>query len=213
MFVISLRGAPLIQRAKDQGERDRPVVPAIDTDVDRLAPDRPFLVHVTAKRDVVWARWFGANIPSAPLIVGTVRLCRRKMIESELLAVHVDDNVFADLGKAGGKHRLWIRVVVTAYQRDTTVECREVIRTKSLDRPSRSRRDKEIDSVEPSRSGFARAARRRPSGKTRRDPDIYELSGLSAAMLSHYSVVAAPFRPYAPDLKGKVESAVGLLGL
>jgi transposase len=42
------------------------------------------------------------------------------------------------------------------------------------------------------------------------DPDIYdpELNGLYAAMLCHYSVVAAPCRPYAPDLKGKVESAV-----
>jgi transposase len=43
------------------------------------------------------------------------------------------------------------------------------------------------------------------------DPDIYdpELNGLYAAMLSHYNIVAAPCRPYAPDLKGKVESAVG----
>jgi transposase len=43
------------------------------------------------------------------------------------------------------------------------------------------------------------------------DPDIYdpELNGLYAAMLAHYSVVAIPCRPYAPDLKGKVESAVG----
>jgi transposase len=43
------------------------------------------------------------------------------------------------------------------------------------------------------------------------DPDIYdpELNGLYAAMLAHYGVVAIPCRPYAPDLKGKVESAVG----
>jgi transposase len=43
------------------------------------------------------------------------------------------------------------------------------------------------------------------------DPDIYdpELNGLYAAMLAHYRVVAIPCRPYAPDLKGKVESAVG----
>jgi transposase len=43
------------------------------------------------------------------------------------------------------------------------------------------------------------------------DPDIYdpELNGLYAAMLAHYGVVAVPCRPYAPDLKGKVESAVG----
>jgi transposase len=43
------------------------------------------------------------------------------------------------------------------------------------------------------------------------DPDIYEpeLNPLYAAMLTHYGVVALPCRPYAPDLKGKVESAVG----
>jgi transposase len=43
------------------------------------------------------------------------------------------------------------------------------------------------------------------------DPDIYEpeLNALYAAMLAHYGVVAIPCRPYAPDLKGKVESAVG----
>ena len=43
------------------------------------------------------------------------------------------------------------------------------------------------------------------------DPDVYdpELNRLYAAMLAHYDVVALPCRPYAPDLKGKVESAVG----
>lgn len=43
------------------------------------------------------------------------------------------------------------------------------------------------------------------------DPDIYdpELNALYADMLHHYSIVALPCRPYAPDLKGKVESAVG----
>ena len=43
------------------------------------------------------------------------------------------------------------------------------------------------------------------------DPDIYdpELNALYADMLKHYGVVAIPCRPYAPDLKGKVESAVG----
>lgn len=42
-------------------------------------------------------------------------------------------------------------------------------------------------------------------------PDVYdpEVNALYAAMLSHYGVVALPCRPYAPDLKGKVESAVG----
>lgn len=42
-------------------------------------------------------------------------------------------------------------------------------------------------------------------------PDIYdpELNVLFAAMLAYYNVVALPCRPYAPDLKGKVESAVG----
>jgi len=42
-------------------------------------------------------------------------------------------------------------------------------------------------------------------------PDLYdpELNGLYAAMLGHYGVIAIPCRPYAPDLKGKVESAVG----
>jgi transposase len=42
-------------------------------------------------------------------------------------------------------------------------------------------------------------------------PDIYdpELNALFAARLAHYNVVALPCRPYAPDLKGKVESAVG----
>lgn len=41
-------------------------------------------------------------------------------------------------------------------------------------------------------------------------PDIYdpELNSLYAAMLAHYGVVALPCRPYTPDLKGKVESAV-----
>jgi transposase len=41
-------------------------------------------------------------------------------------------------------------------------------------------------------------------------PDIYdpELNPLYAAMLTHYGVVALPCRPYTPDLKGKVESAV-----
>ncbi len=43
------------------------------------------------------------------------------------------------------------------------------------------------------------------------NPDVYdpELNGLYAAMLAHYGVIAIPCRPYAPDLKGKVESAVG----
>jgi transposase len=43
------------------------------------------------------------------------------------------------------------------------------------------------------------------------EPDIYEpeLNALYAATLAHYGVVAIPCRPYAPDLKGKVESAVG----
>jgi hypothetical protein len=43
------------------------------------------------------------------------------------------------------------------------------------------------------------------------DPDVYDpaLNGLYAAMLKHYGVVALPCRPYSPDLKGKVESAVG----
>jgi transposase len=43
------------------------------------------------------------------------------------------------------------------------------------------------------------------------DPDIYDpvLNPLYAAVLKHYGVIALPCRPYAPDLKGKVESAVG----
>lgn len=43
------------------------------------------------------------------------------------------------------------------------------------------------------------------------EPDIYDpnLNALYAAVLKHYGVVALPCRPYAPDLKGKVESAVG----
>jgi len=42
-------------------------------------------------------------------------------------------------------------------------------------------------------------------------PDIYDpqLNLLYAKMLEHHGVVALPCRPYAPDLKGKVESAVG----
>jgi transposase len=42
-------------------------------------------------------------------------------------------------------------------------------------------------------------------------PDIYDpqLNPLFAKMLEHYGVVPLPCRPYAPDLKGKVESAVG----
>jgi transposase len=42
-------------------------------------------------------------------------------------------------------------------------------------------------------------------------PDIYDpqLNTLYAAMLAHYGVVALPCRPYAPDLKGKVESQIG----
>jgi hypothetical protein len=44
-----------------------------------------------------------------------------------------------------------------------------------------------------------------------RDPDIYdpEINQLYAAVLSHYGSVAVPCRPYAPDLKGKVESSIG----
>ena len=42
-------------------------------------------------------------------------------------------------------------------------------------------------------------------------PDIYDpqLNWLYAKMLEHNGIVALPCRPYAPDLKGKVESAVG----
>jgi len=42
-------------------------------------------------------------------------------------------------------------------------------------------------------------------------PDIYDpqLNALYAKMLERHGVVALPCRPYAPDLKGKVESAVG----
>ncbi len=42
-------------------------------------------------------------------------------------------------------------------------------------------------------------------------PNVYDpqLNGLYAKLLEHYGVVPLPCRPYAPDLKGKVESAVG----
>jgi transposase len=42
-------------------------------------------------------------------------------------------------------------------------------------------------------------------------PDVYDpqLNALYSKMLEHYGVVPLPCRPYAPDLKGKVESAVG----
>src|SRR5665213_615915 len=42
-------------------------------------------------------------------------------------------------------------------------------------------------------------------------PDIYDpqLNWLYAKMLEHNGIVALPCRPYAPDLKGKVESAGG----
>ncbi len=42
-------------------------------------------------------------------------------------------------------------------------------------------------------------------------PDIYdpELNPLYAKLLDYYGVIPLPCRPYAPDLKGKVESAVG----
>lgn len=42
-------------------------------------------------------------------------------------------------------------------------------------------------------------------------PDIYDpvLNALYAKMLAHHGIVPLPCRPYAPDLKGKVESAVG----
>ncbi len=42
-------------------------------------------------------------------------------------------------------------------------------------------------------------------------PDVYDpqLNPLYAKLLEHYGVVPLPCRPYAPDLKGKVESAVG----
>lgn len=42
-------------------------------------------------------------------------------------------------------------------------------------------------------------------------PDVYDpqLNALYAKMLEHYGVIALPCRPYAPDLKGKVESEVG----
>jgi hypothetical protein len=40
--------------------------------------------------------------------------------------------------------------------------------------------------------------------------DVYdpEINELYAAMLAHYGVIAFPCRPYAPDLKGKVESGI-----
>jgi transposase len=43
------------------------------------------------------------------------------------------------------------------------------------------------------------------------DPDIYDpkINQLYAAALAHYGSVAVPYRPYAPDLKGKVESSIG----
>ena len=42
-------------------------------------------------------------------------------------------------------------------------------------------------------------------------PDVYDpqLNALYAELLEHYGVAPLPCRPYAPDLKGKVESAVG----
>jgi transposase len=42
------------------------------------------------------------------------------------------------------------------------------------------------------------------------EPDIYdpELNKLYAALLKHYNIIALPCRPYAPDLKGKVESQI-----
>lgn len=42
-------------------------------------------------------------------------------------------------------------------------------------------------------------------------PDVYDaqLNTLYAKPLEHYGVVPLPCRPYASDLKGKVESAVG----
>jgi|SRR5579884_536417 len=42
-------------------------------------------------------------------------------------------------------------------------------------------------------------------------PDVYDpqLNPLYVKMLEHYGVIALPCRPYAPDLKGKVESEVG----
>jgi transposase len=43
------------------------------------------------------------------------------------------------------------------------------------------------------------------------EPDVYdpELNAVYAAMLKHYGCVGLPCRPYHPDEKGKVESAVG----
>ena len=43
------------------------------------------------------------------------------------------------------------------------------------------------------------------------DPDIYdpEINELYAAVLAHYGSLALPCRPYAPNLKGKVESSIG----
>ncbi len=45
------------------------------------------------------------------------------------------------------------------------------------------------------------------------DPDIYDpqINELYAAVLAHYGSVAVPCRPYAPDLKGKVESSIGYI--
>ncbi len=44
-----------------------------------------------------------------------------------------------------------------------------------------------------------------------RVPDVYdpEVNPLYAAALTHYGTIAVPCRPYAPDLKGKVESSIG----
>jgi transposase len=43
------------------------------------------------------------------------------------------------------------------------------------------------------------------------DPDVYdpEINPLYTAVLTHYGSLAVPCRPYAPDLKGKVESSIG----
>lgn len=43
------------------------------------------------------------------------------------------------------------------------------------------------------------------------NPDIYdpEINPLYCAVLAHYGSIAVPCRPYAPDLKGKVESSIG----
>jgi hypothetical protein len=114
------------QNGLDLGERDWSAVPAIDADVHDAVVDGPLLVNVATQRDIVRTGCFWSNVAAPLLVVGSVRRCWRIVVEPELSPLDLYDNVLVDVIEPDVEHRLRIGVVITADQRDPTVECREV---------------------------------------------------------------------------------------